>query len=406
MNFFSLLLSAAKPSGLWTILIDWFQSGIGNFGWTIFILVFVVKLVISPLDFAVKLSTKKQNLIQQKCAPQVEKIRKKFGKDQNSVKIQTASLYKREGLKSGVGCLVMLLNLVLTMTIFFTFYSSLTKNSAYQALNQYEILNTTFNAKSEEVVKDYLTQNGIDKTPEALLNEYDAALSYITSNPQDAQDYEANKNFVETYSPIIDHSIGEAQKATLQKWSEIKAKWLWIDNIWVADAPTNPFPTFEKIQSLTKGSYQEYFTQNVNEGDYNVIANLINENGERTNNGYYILAVLAAVITFLSQYISELHTRLKNKKANIVAKNAADSSLGFSMKLMKIIMPIIMLTFVLTSSASFGIYILASNISSIAFGEISTLIVNKCTHKKQIEVEQFLEKEANRLIKKGKLQEK
>lgn len=73
---------------------------------------------------------------------------------------------------------------------------------------------------------------------------------------------------------------------------------------------------------------------------------------------------------------------------------------------MKIVMPIIMLTFVLTSSASFGIYILASNIASIAIGEIISLIINKLTKKKQAEVEEYLEKEANRLIKKGKLQEK
>ena len=74
------------------------------------------------------------------------------------------------------------------------------------------------------------------------------------------------------------------------------------------------------------------------------------------------------------------------------------------MKIMKIVMPVIMIMFVLSSSASFGIYLLASNIAGIAVGEIINLIVNKLTKKKRIEVEEFLAKEADRLIKKGKLQ--
>ena len=106
----------------------------------------------------------------------------------------------------------------------------------------------------------------------------------------------------------------------------------------------------------------------------------------------------------MSQLISELHTKLKNKKANKLAK-ATNKQNSMSLKMMKIIMPIVMVLFVLTSSASFGIYILASNIASIAVGEIISLIVNKLTKKKQEEVEACLEKEADRLIKKGKFQE-
>ena len=63
-----------------------------------------------------------------------------------------------------------------------------------------------------------------------------------------------------------------------------------------------------------------------------------------------------------------------------------------------------MIMFVLSSSASFGIYLLASNVASIALGEIINLLVNKFTKIKRLEVEEFLEKEADRLIKKGKLQ--
>ena len=75
------------------------------------------------------------------------------------------------------------------------------------------------------------------------------------------------------------------------------------------------------------------------------------------------------------------------------------------MKMMKIVMPAVMVIFVLTSTASFGLYILASNVATIALGEITTLIVDKMTKKKRLEVEEYLEKEANRLIRKGHIKE-
>jgi len=62
-----------------------------------------------------------------------------------------------------------------------------------------------------------------------------------------------------------------------------------------------------------------------------------------------------------------------------------------------------MVMFVLTSSASFGIYLLASNLASIAFGEVVSLIVNALTKKQRLAVEESLEKEVQRLAKKGKI---
>ena len=96
----------------------------------------------------------------------------------------------------------------------------------------------------------------------------------------------------------------------------------------------------------------------------------------------------------------------RNKKAQHLANATADATTNTSMKMMKIIMPIIMVFFAFSSSASFGIYLLASSLSSILIGEITSPIINKLTKKQQKEVEEVLEKEANRMIKKGKLQEK
>lgn len=443
MNILPFLAGVEAPGGLWSILINWFHSGILNFGWTIFLLVIAVKLITSPLDFFTKLSTKKQSLIQQKCAPQIAKIQKKFGANQQAVRTQTNELYKKEGLNSGAGCIIMLVNMVLTLVIFFTFFSSLRANSAYQAINQYEILENTYNNKAVELLvskNNKITEYEIidQETAEVFLKDFvkgrELANPELNEENQNSENTNAdnentnnenqegteieepsktNEEYIaiyNKYSSLVEEVNNGANDAVIEKWHEIKSDWLWVANIWVSDSPMNsPFLTYNGLVSMANSggkAYSTYVAENIDRDSFTAISNVVNTQGGRTRNGYFILAGLAAIVTFLAQYIAELHNKLKNKKAKQLATASMEQSMNSSMKYMKYIMPVIMIIFVLQSSASFGIYILSSNIASIAFGEISNLIIKKLTYKKQIEVEEILEKEANRQIKKGKLQEK
>ena len=408
MNIFS-VLAVNAPGGLWSILIDWINGGVLNFGWTILLLTLLVKIVLSPLDFGVKYTTKKQMLVQQKCAPQIAKLQKKFGNDQKTLQVQQQALYKREGLNMGVGCIVMLVNLILTMVIFFTLYSSLRSVSAYHAIDEYEQIHAEYESSYYQSLIDFSDSDEIVDKESAMewQTNFDTAKEFVENEENDPESPE----FIE-HETTYENGLAMAQKATedasksaVNKWNSIKSSWLWIENIWVADATTSPFPTYDGLKSLASNGgkyYSEYVTNNINEAEYNTIAGLIQQNS-RAQNGYYILAVLAGVLTFLSQWLAELHNKLKNKKANIVAKQASQP--GNAMKIMKFIMPVIMVLFVISTGASFGIYILTSNLASMLIGEIVTLIIAKLTKKKQLEVEEVLEKEANRLIKKGKLQE-
>ena len=413
MNLFSLLAGVELKKDLWTILIKWFQGSVVNVGWTILLVTLFVKLVTIPLDFMVRLTTKKQTLIQQKCAPQVAKLQKKFGADRQRLQAQTQALYKKEGLNTGTGCIVQLVNMILSMVIFFTFYSSLQKFSAYEAINQYETIENTFNDASIQALIDYEYANSaddiiIDKaSANQFIKDYEAAFKFVNDSSKDktSQEYLDKKAFVEKHEANVENAAEFAVKASQEKWEEIKPNWLWIENVWVADATTNVFPDYaslKKMASNAGGYYKDYVNKNISEGDYKQISNIIQAES-RKYNGYYILAVLAGVITLASQFISDFHTKLKNKRANTLAK--ATNQNAASLKIIKFILPITMILFVLTSSASFGIYLLASNIASIATGELIALIVNRITRKRQLEVEEELEKEATRLIKKGKLQE-
>lgn len=406
MNSIYLLAGVTAPSDLWNNLINWLNSPIGNLGWTILILTLLVKLVTSPLDFMVKYSTKKQTLLQQKCAPQIAKLQKKFGKDQQTLRIQTNALYKREGMNMGVSCFVMLFNLVLTCTIFFSFFGSLRTISAYQTINQYETTAEIY----QTALNTYISNEkniSVEEANEIIIKFNDASLFIINAENENENpaEFAESTTFVQQNQTLMTAAIESAKQPTLDAWNNCKSTWLWVQNIWVADAPAYPFPSYSELQTTASNAgeiYPDYVSKNVDFVTYNNISNIINSNGQ-SSNGYYILAILAGVITYLSQYISDLHNKLKNKKANTLA-NATNQSAG-SMKIMKIIMPIIMIMFVLTSSAAFGIYLIASSIAGVLIGEIINLLVNKLTKKKRIEVEEYLEKEATRLIKKGKLQE-
>lgn len=406
MNFL-LASTLAAPNDLWVTIINWIQGAISNYGWTILLFTLLVKLATSPLDFMVKLSTKKQTLIQKKCAPEIAKLQKKYGNDQETVKVQTQSLYKREGLRPGIGCLVMLINMILTMVIFFTLYGSLRKVSAYEAINQYEELaetyNTTFSSHFDSAAYPWISPDEADTEAVELLhkqlqNWVNGVASDGVTPIEQSEEYDKYQVFIAAHKPAAD--------AVQAQWHQIKDSWLWIDNVWVADSTKSPFPDYNALKSIASnggGSYAEYVNQNIDEQSYTAIYNIVRENS-RSNNGFFILAVLAGVLSFLSQWISERASGLRNKKAKKLASASEKAAAGGgAMKIMKIVLPIIMVIFVLTSGSSFGIYIISSSIASILLGEIINLIVDAITKKKRIEVEQYLEKEADRLIRKGKL---
>lgn len=405
MNLFSLISGVAAPKGLWEILLRWINGSIGNLGWTLLLLTILVKLVTTPLDFMVKYTTKKQTLVQQKCAPQIAKLRKKFGNNEQAIRAQTTSLYKREGLKMGTGCLMMVINMILTCVIFFTFYSSLRKVSAYEAIHQYEQIEVTYTDAYFNAMADYKADDEFTTAEQA--KTWVETLEDLQENDPESNELKEMELFVTSNEALFVYATDKACEAAKEKWNEVNESWLWVNNIWVADATTKPFQSYDSLKKTADNAgkyYKEYVTKNIDKDEYTIIANYISSSSNVKHNGYYILAILAGVITFAQQLITDFHTKLRNKKANKLAK-ATNKQNQMSLKVMKIIMPIIMVSFVLTSSASFGIYILASNVASIAFGEIIALIVNKLTRKQQEEVEAELAKEAERLIKKGQLQE-
>ncbi len=414
-----MLAELTAPSGLWVIILNWIQSGVSNFAWTIILFTLLIKVCLSPLDFFIKWSTKKSTLIQQKCAPQVAKLQKKYANNNQALQVQTQALYKKEGYNIGASCVVMLVNLVVTLLVFLSIFTSLKEVSAYQAIKQYQALDNAYTTTYTQIYGDEFTKKVNELFAEDGLGTYDPTFNY-EENPEENAIAIENINLAKTYATETATASNVVKEAVKNTWKQEKESWAWITNIWVTDGKANPLPTYNGLKNLAtsaKGLFgskvnNEYVevVNSINENHYNTVTQIIH-NQSNGWNGYYILAILAGVVTFLSTYIAELGNKLKRKKENKqdeqeikVKKNQfiktpetekssnPTQQMGGTMKFMKILMPIMMIIFVLSSSAAFGIYVVTQSLISIGLGALINLIVNKITYKKQLEVLQYLDK--------------
>ncbi|MBQ3048165.1 MAG: YidC/Oxa1 family membrane protein insertase, partial [Clostridia bacterium] len=144
VNVTNLILSITKPTGMWESILDWLEKAIVNYGWVIIVFTLLVKLCLTPLDFLIRFSSKKSTLVQRKLAPQIARINKKYANDKNQAQLQTNALYKKEGFNVFGSCIIMLINLAVTMTVFLTLFNALRVESAYKAISQYEAMEVAY----------------------------------------------------------------------------------------------------------------------------------------------------------------------------------------------------------------------------------------------------------------------
>ena len=245
-------------------------------------------------------------------------------------------------------CVFMLINLIVTTVIFFSFFGALREISSYKMLSQYESMERVY---------------------------------YKTLNETE--------------------SIEAAEQKTLETFLEFEDKnsWLWVKNVWRNDAKVNSIPTYSDLVKVANNSgenaHKEY-VETISEEKYNAVTKSIQSENKKWN-GYYIIAVLVVLTSLLSQFLSEkMNGTSKNKEAqaNVQDPNQA------TMKMMKFILPAIILIFVLTNTASFGIYILVGNIISIVLNLLFGIFVKKLTQKEEEKYLQHIEREAIRSVKK------
>lgn len=372
----NLMLTAG---GLWGTVINWFNSFIPSFGLTIIVFTVILKLVLSPLEVYQKINTKKQSEMQAKIQPEMEKLQKKFANNREMLNQKTAELYKRENFNVMGSCLGMLINLVLTLVIFITLFSSLNQMSQYNIKTEYETLRETYTVNLKtELLKD---KTGAEITIDSSLKDI---ILDITNNKAD-------------YENIITAAKEYAAAITSEKYGEIKEGFLWIKNIYRPDTYVSVFPSASEYLSISNTKFSNVDTENTYENVFGDVAtnaedaktNFVKEfDAVTTNintkysgwNGYLILVLLAGLVTVLSQILATKATKPKkqtDKKGNEIEIQQPN------MKLMMFLLPALMVIFTLQYSAAFALYIVINSLMSVIISYVTGLIISSKENKKE-----------------------
>ena len=96
------------------IVLHWLHGFIGNMGWSIIALTFLIKAIVFPLAYKSYASMAKMKELQ----PQMEILKEKAGDDRMALQKEMMELYKREKVNPASGCLPVLLQI----PIFFSLY--------------------------------------------------------------------------------------------------------------------------------------------------------------------------------------------------------------------------------------------------------------------------------------------
>lgn len=341
-------ISLTKPTGFWASIIFGMEGAVKNYALALILVTILIKLVMVPLDFVNRYTSKKSARKQAELKPELDKINAKYANDKNLLNQKTMALYKSHNYNVTGTCFGMLAYLVLTMVVFWTLFGSLNTISAYKIGDQYL-----------QVRKEYFAEYEIDVDAlgddASVMTEYTNKISDLTAGKT-----EDEKN------QIIKDLSDKANARAKAKYDEVSTSFLWIKNIWLADSTVNPvmkYSDFIKKSSLTK--------EQITEEEYNLVITPMRES-ERKNNGLFLLAILAAGINYLStamnNWISVARAKRKGLDPRLVSNN--------SNKILTIIMPIIMGIFTLFYNAAFGLYIVAGALITLITSPLVTTFVD------------------------------
>ncbi len=105
MNFFSAFLKD---------VLDAINGVVNNYGWSVMLFTFLIRLVLMPLDIKSRRSMMKMNQVQ----PQLAALQKKYANDKEKLNLKMNELYRKEHINPLSGCLPMLIQLPILFMMF------------------------------------------------------------------------------------------------------------------------------------------------------------------------------------------------------------------------------------------------------------------------------------------------
>lgn len=387
-----LLGAVSQPNGVWEKIIMAFHNGIHNYAWAIIVFTIVLKIILLPLDFLNKYVTAKNAKVQKAIQPELEKIQKQYGNNKQIINQKTMELYKKNNYSVTGSCVVMLINMALTLTIFITLFSGLNSMAAYKVQYQYNEIQ-----KSYYSVEDYSNDNLAERYKHYFI-EYASDTANLNDEGKIKDETAAKTYAMDKVKAEIATYNNETNNANaLQRYGEVKESWLWIDNIWKSDTPwTNSVATFKEYSNSARATFKDVEIKNtadekigtltagdlksLAEAEYNQIMDPIRESAGRAN-GYLIVVILAAGLNLISLLASQGKLKFKRKKKTTLEEETNQKQPGGW--LMLVLLPAIMIYITLIYNAVFGLYIFISSLVATLSTPLINWIINVIDKKKQ-----------------------
>lgn len=424
MALLNMLSTVSQPSGMWQSIILSFDNATGSLIVAILLLTIIIRLILAPLDTTNKYVMKKQQQVTAKMQPELDAVEKYKDTNPALYNQKRTEIQQRYSSKMMGGCIVMLLMLVLQPLIFLTLWSGMSSVADYKMILQYEnvkqdyanvlcitedeniidadtgknklndivsidmidgkVVVTLNNDNDGEIINlDYQTEISNEKLND-LINTYTKQTKQTHDEITGENIYQSNESYNENLTNL-------ANKMAISSYKQNQTSFLWIKNIYKADSPLQssvfdystissklePTYVLEKTEGQTDEEYAEANAQYVNlqkeyeENIYNAFMTQVDQNNTGVN-GYFILAIIAGGLSYLSIFIS---TRI-SKKSN--PNQPVQQSKG-----MKIIMPIIMGVFSLLYTSIFALYIIFGQIMQMILMPLENLIIEKISKKKE-----------------------
>lgn len=349
MAFLTGILSVAEtiaqPNGIpWEWLILKVFSFVVNYGWRVVLFTVLLKLLLYPLDLFQRYKMRKNQKITERLKPEMDRLQKACGGNTQEFQQKQMQLNKREGYSYFSACLPA----IVTMLIFFWLFHSLNNISQYMIMRQYLEWCDVYNAAYEQVMPDNYDELTEDEKAAAKMSATETGRKAV---------YEFYYNNDKTYN----------QNGTNME------NFLWIKNIWSPDVPwKKPILEYDAFLKATGdwskksgklGIEQEKLDAAL--AQYTDVTGELQKSAENKTNGLLILPVLAAGLSFLSQFISQRQQKKSGQNMG---------AMGGSMKFMMVLFPIMMVFFSLTYTSAFTLYIVVNSAMTILLNLLSSLI--------------------------------
>lgn len=396
------LVTINQPTGVWPSILNAFRGAMGSYILAVILIAVIVRIIFALVDIINKKVNMKNSDINAKMRPELEAIQKKYGHDQRLLQQKQSEIYKKYQFSMMSSCLPMLISLVLQFTVFLTLWNGLQAVSNFNIVEKYQNvkniyanvinLNTdssfsTFYNEGDSLSIEIDLENKAMNLKNNTQNTIKEDITFV-DNWENADIYNdlinkyVNKGTTETpNTQYIDTGFNETIKklaeVTVQDYyQESQESFLWIKNIYRAESPSSPIFTESEIKNIIKSYYTDEQKALEDEHDYEgkIFETIIDNNNQfdaiRTQkNGYYILTILAVIVSFLSMWLSNLLMKNKNQPQQKQPK------------LMLFVMPIIFGLFTFMYTSLFAIYIIVGQLVMMAFTPLTTWIVKKWVKK-------------------------